>query len=186
MAELSVAGVVAGYGAADEILKGVDFRVEAGEIVCIIGPNGAGKSTLFNLITGHLRPTAGRVLVNGRDVTGVAPHKICGMGLGRSFQRTNIFPKLTVFQNLQAALLVHKGRGANFWGRSDTLYRDETEALLASIGLRDQARKTAAVLGYNYPGSQWYQDSYELLMQHNMRPEENKESWISRAFKAPL
>ena len=80
----------------------------------MIGPNGAGKSTLFNLITGHLQPTAGRVVVDGRDITGVAPHKICGMGMGRSFQRTNIFPKLTVLENVQAAFLVHRGQGAEF------------------------------------------------------------------------
>ena len=117
----------------------VSLRVEARQIAAVIGPNGAGKSTLFNLITGHLRPDSGQVLLEDRDITGVQPHEACRMGLGRSFQRTNIFPKLTVFQNLQAALLVHKGRGANFWTRSESLFRDETEALLGSIGLRDQA-----------------------------------------------
>ena len=126
----------------------VSLTVEARQIAAVIGPNGAGKSTLFNLITGHLRPDTGKVTLEGRDITGVQPHEACRMGLGRSFQRTNIFPKLTVFQNLQAALLVHKGRGANFWGRSDTLYRDETEALLASIGLRDQANTLGGTLSY--------------------------------------
>jgi branched-chain amino acid transport system ATP-binding protein len=126
----------------------VSLKVEARQIAAVIGPNGAGKSTLFNLITGHLRPDTGKVTLEGRDITGVQPHEACRMGLGRSFQRTNIFPKLTVFQNLQAALIVHKGCGANFWGRSDTLYRDETEALLASIGLHDQANTLGGTLSY--------------------------------------
>jgi branched-chain amino acid transport system ATP-binding protein len=126
----------------------VSLRVEALQIAAIIGPNGAGKSTLFNLITGHLRPDSGQVLLDECDITGVQPHEACRMGLGRSFQRTNIFPKLTVFQNLQAAFLVHKGRGANFWARSESLYRDEAEALLASIGLRDQANTLGGTLSY--------------------------------------
>ena len=82
-----------------------------------------------------LRPDSGRVLLDGRDITGVQPHETCRMGLGRSFQRTNIFPKLTVFENLQAAFIVHHGRGGNFWSRSEMLYRDEVEALLGQIGL---------------------------------------------------
>jgi branched-chain amino acid transport system ATP-binding protein len=126
----------------------VSLQVETRQIAAVIGPNGAGKSTLFNLITGHLRPDCGEVRLDGRDITGVAPHEACRLGLGRSFQRTNIFPKLTVFQNLQAAFLVHKGRGANFWARSDALYRDETEALLASIGLDGQGDAVAGTLSY--------------------------------------
>src|SRR5438067_5931483 len=126
----------------------VSFRVETRQIAAVIGPNGAGKSTLFNLITGHLQPDSGQVLLDGKDITGVQPHATCRMGLGRSFQRTNIFPRLTVFQNLQAAFLVHHGRGGNFWSRSDALYRDETEALLASIGLRDQADTLGGTLSY--------------------------------------
>jgi branched-chain amino acid transport system ATP-binding protein len=126
----------------------VSLTVETQQIAAVIGPNGAGKSTLFNLITGHLRPDSGRVLLDGRDITGVQPHETCRMGLGRSFQRTNIFPKLTVFENLQAALLVHYRRGGNFWSRSDALYRDEVEALLVSIGLRDQALSLGGTLSY--------------------------------------
>ncbi|MBV9151715.1 MAG: ATP-binding cassette domain-containing protein, partial [Alphaproteobacteria bacterium] len=83
----------------------VSLTVESQQIAAVIGPNGAGKSTLFNLITGHLEPDSGRVLFDGRDITGAAPYRLCGMGIGRSFQRTNIFPNLTVFENLQAAFL---------------------------------------------------------------------------------
>ena len=126
----------------------VSLVVAQGQIAAVIGPNGAGKSTLFNLITGHLQPTAGRVLIQGRDITGVPPHRICGMGMGRSFQRTNIFPKLTVLENVQAALLAHQGRGRNFWSRADALCREESAILLASIGLADQAPMIAGTLSY--------------------------------------
>lgn len=126
----------------------VDLAVTEGEIAAVIGPNGAGKSTLFSLITGHLRPTAGRIFVDGRDITGVAPYKICGMGLGRSFQRTNIFAKLTVLENVRAALLAHHGQGPNFWSRANRLCRGEAETLLASIGLASQAHTVAGTLSY--------------------------------------
>jgi branched-chain amino acid transport system ATP-binding protein len=126
----------------------VSLAVEDGAIAAVIGPNGAGKSTLFNLITGHLRPTHGQVLLDGRDITGVPPHRLCGMGMGRSFQRTNIFPRLTVFENVQAAFLAHRGRGRDFWSRSESLYRDESQALLASIGLAERANAVAGTLSY--------------------------------------
>ena len=134
----------AGFRAVSE----VSLTVETRQIAAVIGPNGAGKSTLFNLITGHLRPDTGAVRLDGRDITGAAPYRLCGMGIGRSFQRTNIFPQLTVFENLQAAFLVHRGRGLNFWSLAESFYRDETTALLASIGLAGQERTIAGTLSY--------------------------------------
>jgi branched-chain amino acid transport system ATP-binding protein len=134
----------AGFVAVD----GVSLTVATRQIAAVIGPNGAGKSTLFNLITGHIRPDGGRVALDGRDITGAPPHRICGMGIGRSFQRTNIFPRLSVFENVQAAFLAHRGRGRNFWARSEDFYRDETAALLASIGLDGQADAVAGTLSY--------------------------------------
>ena len=127
---------------------GVSLTVETRQIAAVIGPNGAGKSTLFNLITGHIMPDGGRVLLDGRDITGAPPHRICRMGIGRSFQRTNIFPRLSVFENIQAALLAHRGRGRNFWSRSEDFYREETAALLGSIGLDHQAGAVAGTLSY--------------------------------------
>ena len=134
----------AGFRAVSDVSLKIDTR----QIAAVIGPNGAGKSTLFNLITGHLRPDSGTVRLDGRDITGAAPYRICRMGIGRSFQRTNIFQQLTVFENLQAAYLVHHGRGRNFWARSEALYRDETAALLASIGLAGAENTIAGTLSY--------------------------------------
>jgi len=127
---------------------GVSFAVPAGSISAIIGPNGAGKTTLFNLITGHLHPDTGRVVFKGRDVTGIAPHDLCRLGMGRSFQRTNIFPRLTVFQNVHAAYLSHRGRGWNLMTPVERLYREETEALIESVGLLDKAGETSGFLSH--------------------------------------
>jgi branched-chain amino acid transport system ATP-binding protein len=126
----------------------VDLRVETRQIAAVIGPNGAGKSTLFNLITGHLRPDSGQVVFNGRDITGAPPYRICAMGIGRSFQRTNIFAQLTVFENLQAAFLIHRGRGHDFWSRAEALYRGETAALISSVGLDGLETAVAGTLSY--------------------------------------
>ncbi len=88
---------------------GVDLQVNQNEIVSIIGPNGAGKSTLFNLITGHIRVDRGTVYFKGKDVTRLAPYEISRLGIGRSFQKLNIFPRLSTFQNVQVALFSAKG-----------------------------------------------------------------------------
>jgi branched-chain amino acid transport system ATP-binding protein len=114
----------------------------------VIGPNGAGKTTLFNLITGHIRPDAGEVMFKGRNVTGIAPHDLCRLGMGRSFQRTNIFPRLTVFENVQAAYVCHRGRGWSLFDRVGPLYRHETDALLAAVGLRNRAGEVAGLLSH--------------------------------------
>jgi branched-chain amino acid transport system ATP-binding protein len=98
---LTATGIVAGYGAADEILKGVDFRVEPGEIVGIIGPNGAGKSTLLKAIAGLLRPKAGAIALNDQDITGREPRDISRLGLAYVPQEHNIFPSMSVRENLE-------------------------------------------------------------------------------------
>jgi len=131
-----------------QAVGGVSFSVPRGSISAIIGPNGAGKTTLFNLITGHLRPDAGSVSFKDREITGIAPHDLCRLGMGRSFQRTNVFPRLTVFQNIQAAFLSHRGRGWNLMARVDSFYREETQALLDSVGLLDKAGEVAGFLSH--------------------------------------
>jgi branched-chain amino acid transport system ATP-binding protein len=144
---LEISGISKSFGGFRAV-SNVSLTVETRQIAAVIGPNGAGKSTLFNLITGHLPPDSGIIRLDGRDITGAPPYRICRMGIGRSFQRTNIFTKLTVFENLQAAYLVHHRRGMNFWGRSEALYRDETSALLNSIGLAGQENTVAGTLSY--------------------------------------
>ena len=101
MGLLTATGIVAGYGAADEILKGVDLRVEPGEIVGIIGPNGAGKSTLLKAIAGLLTPKAGAIQLNDQDITGREPRDISRLGLAYVPQEHNIFPSMSVRENLE-------------------------------------------------------------------------------------
>ncbi|RDU96923.1 ABC transporter ATP-binding protein [Trinickia dinghuensis] len=100
---LKVEGVARRFGAT-RILNGVDLSVASGERHAVIGPNGAGKSTLFNVIGGALRPDAGKVWLEGADVTGRSAHRLARAGLGRSFQTTRVFSRLTVFENLRCAV----------------------------------------------------------------------------------
>ncbi len=88
-----------------EIIRGIDLAIPAGERVGVIGPNGAGKSTLFNLISGRFEPSSGEVLLDGQRINGKKPFEINRLGLSRSFQITNIFPKLSVFENLRCGVL---------------------------------------------------------------------------------
>jgi branched-chain amino acid transport system ATP-binding protein len=129
-------------------VRDVSLFVERGHTACVIGPNGAGKSTLFNLITGHLSPTRGHVFVGDREITGLPPHTICRMGIGRSFQRTNIFPRLSVFDNVQIAVLSHQNRTLNMATSARRLARDETMAILEAVGLAGEEQATSGTLSY--------------------------------------
>ncbi|HEY7491261.1 MAG TPA: ABC transporter ATP-binding protein [Candidatus Tectomicrobia bacterium] len=131
-------------------VNSVDLTVEQGQMACIIGPNGAGKSTLFNLITGHLQPTHGRVFFHDRNITGLAPHKICQLGMGRSFQRTNIFPRLSVFDNVQVAVLSHRKKTLNFFTPAKKLVQQETYAILEQVGLAGEAQSISGTLSYGW------------------------------------
>jgi branched-chain amino acid transport system ATP-binding protein len=144
---LEVRGLHRSFGGVAAI-DGVSLAVAGREILAIIGPNGAGKSTLFNLITGHLRPDSGSVRLGGRDVTGMAPHRLCALGVARSFQRTNIFPRLSVFENVQAALIAHRGRGRDLWSHADGLFKDEADALLRDVNLLGQADMAGGALSH--------------------------------------
>jgi branched-chain amino acid transport system ATP-binding protein len=128
----------------------VSFSVEKGELCSIIGPNGAGKSTLFNLITGHLPLDEGKVIFNGVETTRMHAHQICRLGMGRSFQRSNIFPRLTVFDNIQAAVLAHRGKGFNFFTPVEPLFREETEAILEQVGLQDHGQEMSGSLSHGF------------------------------------
>ncbi len=98
-----------------EIIRGASLKVAPGERVAIIGPNGAGKSTLFNLISGRFAPTSGDILLNGREIGGLKPYEINRLGLSRSFQITNIFGRLSVFENLRCGVLWSMGYRYAFW-----------------------------------------------------------------------
>jgi len=129
-------------------VREVDLSVEAGQMACIIGPNGAGKSTLFNLITGHLQPTRGRVYLRGQEITRLPPHQICQMGIGRSFQRTNIFPRLSVFDNVQVAVMSHFKKTLNLFTPAKKLLQRETYAMLEDVGLTAEAGAISGTLSY--------------------------------------
>jgi len=129
-----------------EIIRGVDLVVQPGERVAVIGPNGAGKSTLFNLISGRFGPSSGEVLLHGKRIDGMRPYEINRMGLARSFQITNIFPKLSVFENLRCAVLWSLGYRYTFFKFLADLEdaNDRTEELLEMIRL-DKKRDILAV-----------------------------------------
>jgi branched-chain amino acid transport system ATP-binding protein len=144
---LEVANLKRSFGGF-QALGGVSFQVEAGEISAVIGPNGAGKTTLFNVITGHLAPDSGRVGFAGRDITGQPPHAICRLGVARSFQRTNIFPRLSVFDNVQIAILSHERRAYGLWTGAQGLGRDRTMGILEDVGLAPRAADPSGSLSY--------------------------------------
>jgi branched-chain amino acid transport system ATP-binding protein len=131
-------------------INGVSFSLQKGEICSIIGPNGAGKTTLFNLITGHLRIDDGKLIFKDQDITNRRPYQICRLGVGRSFQRTNIFPRLTVYQNIQAAVLVHRGRSFTFFRPVDSFFQKETEEILDRVGLKEYAQTVSGSLSYGF------------------------------------
>ena len=133
-----------------EIIRGANLAVKAGERVAIIGPNGAGKSTLFNLISGRLTPTSGDVLLNGQRVNGMRPYEINRMGLSRSFQITNIFPKLSVFENLRCGVLWSLGYKYTFLKFLADLddANERAEELMGMIKLDKKRDVLAANLTY--------------------------------------
>lgn len=133
-----------------QIIRGVDLAIARGERHAIIGPNGAGKSTLFNLITGKYKPTSGSVLLNGNDVGGLSPYQINRMGLSRSFQITNIFPRMSVFENIRCGLLYTMGYKYSFWhlvNRQPKL-TERAEEILEQINLAERRNLLAGVLTY--------------------------------------
>jgi branched-chain amino acid transport system ATP-binding protein len=137
------------FGSA-EIIRGVNLSVQPGERVAIIGPNGAGKSTLFNLISGRFAPSGGEILLNGRQIAGLAPSRINRLGLSRSFQITNIFHRLSVFENLRCAVLWSLGYRYSFWHRLSVLKdaRELAEQVMESIGLGWRRDTPAGLLTY--------------------------------------
>jgi branched-chain amino acid transport system ATP-binding protein len=133
-----------------EIIRGATLQVLKGERCAIIGPNGAGKSTLFNLISGRFGVNSGDILLNGRSIVGLQPFEINRQGLSRSFQITNIFHRLTVYENLRCAVLWSLGYKYSFWRRLNGLrdVHERAETVLEQIGLRRRRNTVAGLLTY--------------------------------------
>lgn len=133
-----------------EIIRGVSLAIEKGEKHAIIGPNGAGKSTLFHLISGRYHVTSGSIKFNQEEIQNKPPYEIARLGLARSFQVTNIFPRMNVFENIRCALFWSKGYRYSFWhllGRQAAL-NDKAMHVLEQIGLQDKALFPSGELAY--------------------------------------
>jgi branched-chain amino acid transport system ATP-binding protein len=133
-----------------EIIRGVDLQIKTGELHAVIGPNGAGKSTLYNLISGMYKVTDGSIILNGNDITNKEPYEINRMGLSRSFQVTNIFPKMSVFENVRNGLLYQSGCKYSFWRFVDRRrdVTERTDEILQSIGLENKHDVPVMLLPY--------------------------------------
>jgi len=127
----------------------VDMAVRQGELRSIIGPNGAGKTTFFRLISGEVVPTSGRIWFRDREVTGMPQHAVARLGIGKSYQITNVFPHLSVLENVRVAVQGY-ARSFHFWSRADRLVdvRDKALSLLRTMGLEGRAELLAAHLSH--------------------------------------
>jgi branched-chain amino acid transport system ATP-binding protein len=133
-----------------EVLFNINLQVKEGERHAVIGPNGAGKTTLFNLITGTYHPSRGKVLFKNKDITGARPHELQRLGMGRSFQITSTFDRMTTFQNVRLAVLSKQGIRFNFFRKVDKLHEvtRETDEILKRINLSAERNMPAGVLSY--------------------------------------
>jgi branched-chain amino acid transport system ATP-binding protein len=132
-----------------QALRDVSLELRPGEVVGLIGPNGAGKTTFFRLVSGEMAPTSGRVLFEGKDITGLPQHRVSRLGITKSYQITNIFPHLSVLENVRVAVQGYR-RAFDFWSRADHLTecRDRAASILGSVGLERKASHLAAHLSH--------------------------------------
>jgi branched-chain amino acid transport system ATP-binding protein len=146
---LEIRGVVKSFGGL-RALQDVSFSVREGEIRAVIGPNGAGKSTLFNVMTGLFPSDSGDVIFAGERINGLPPYRIIRKGIGRSFQITNIFPRMTVFENVQVALFAHHGDSRSLFGlaRRRPSVAAEAIAILGQVGLAEKQEMSASILSH--------------------------------------
>src|SRR4030043_2417489 len=144
---LRVEGVVKSF---DDFraVDGAHLTVERGETVAVSGPNGAGKTTLFSLLPGHLKQDTGKILFKGENIGGLPPYHICKKGIARSFQIVNIFPRLTVFENVQVAVHCQQRRGSTLFRPAHTIAVTETRDILESVGLSSKTRNVAGSLSH--------------------------------------
>ena len=148
-AAIELKGVYKNFGAT-EIIRDVDWTIEAGELHAMIGPNGAGKSTLYNLITGRYHVNAGRIMLNGEDITNQEIFDITRKGLSRSFQVTNIFHRMTVFENVRCGVLWNLGYKYSFWNFVNRCrdLSERAEEVLELIGMTRKRDVPAGLLSY--------------------------------------
>jgi branched-chain amino acid transport system ATP-binding protein len=147
MSVLAVRGLRKEFGG-NVAVDGIDFDLEAGELLALIGPNGAGKSTTFNMVNGQLPATAGSVKFNGSELLGMSSRKIARLGVGRTFQVAATFSTLTVAENIQVALLARSRRIYAPWRPASRLYRAEALDLLEQVKMRPQADRPCSELAY--------------------------------------
>jgi branched-chain amino acid transport system ATP-binding protein len=129
-------------------VDGVGFSLAAGELLSLIGPNGAGKSTLFNTINGQLKPDAGRILLDGKDIGGLPPRAIWRLGVGRTFQVAATYGSMTVLENVQVALMSHQRGLFNFTASARNQCRVQALELLEAVGLQALAQAPCSTLAY--------------------------------------
>ena len=144
---LSVRDLAKSFGGVKAV-DGVSFEVAAGTMLALIGPNGAGKTTCFNMLNGQLKPDRGEVVLGGQDITGLQPRVVWRRGVGRTFQITATFTSMSVRENVQMALISHEGRTYSPFGRAADTKRQEAEALLDQVGMREQADRACGILAY--------------------------------------
>jgi len=147
MSLLKVNGLGKSFGG-NRAVDGIDFEVARGELLALIGPNGAGKSTTFNMVNGQLEADSGSIQLEGSELIGLKPRQIWKLGVGRTFQIAETFSSLTVIENVQMALLSAQGRVFSFFERAAHYRRDEALALLAQVGMAEQAQRPCSVLAY--------------------------------------
>ena len=144
---LSVVGLAKHFGGL-RALADVSLEVAAGEFRAIIGPNGAGKSTFFNTLSGWLKADAGRVLFEGRDITGQPPHRLARAGIARTFQITSVFAGMSVLENVQVAILGYRGETWRPWSPARALHGERARELLGLVGLLAEAGRPAGTLSH--------------------------------------
>ncbi len=146
---LRAEGLTKSFGAL-EVTRKVSLEVPLGQRMAIIGPNGAGKTTLFNLLAGEIKPSAGRIFLGEREVTGLLPNRRARLGLARSFQKNNLFPKLSISQNLLLAQLAKSGGARCFWRRLSHVSapRRKAEAVAEQVGLAERLETPVEALSY--------------------------------------
>src|SRR5450759_3425626 len=147
MSVLAVRSLSKAFGGVRAV-NDVSFKVERGEFLAMIGPNGAGKTTCFNIINGQLAPDSGEILLQGKNIAGLAPRAIWRLGVGRTFQVAATFGSMTVAENVQMALISHTGEIYQLWRSAAAMHREGALDLLAQVGMREAADRPSRELAY--------------------------------------